>query len=192
MGLPHAVTRILADMRAGHPGAPQELMSFLYRELLELAGAELKKDRKGHTLQPTALVHESYLRLMQDEDPSWENRAHFLGAASVAMRRVLVDYARGRGAQKRGGGARRVSIAAEELGATAEDPLDVIALDDALEELGRIDPRKSRLVELRFFGGLGFAEAARVLEISEITAKRDWTFAKAWLYRRIAGARASG
>ena len=180
------ITRILEEMRSGKGEAPAELLSLLYGELRDLAGAAMKRERENHTLQPTALVNEACLRLMADKGASWENRAHFFGAAATVMRRVLVDYARSRQADKRGGGRQRVSIAGMEPAAALSSEVDLIALHEALEKLAEVDSRKGRLVELRFFGGLGFSEAAEVLGVSEITAKRDWSYAKAWLYRRIA------
>ena len=161
-----------------------ELMSAVYRELRRLAAYYLRQERAGHTLQPTALVHEAYLHLAAQKGADWQNRAHFFSAAAQAMRRILVDYARERRAQKRGGDRQRVPP--DEAFTFAEERSeDLLALDGALEKLAGLDPRQSRIVELRFFGGLTEAEIAEVLGVSEKTVKRDWSVAKAWLYAEM-------
>ena len=163
-----------------------DVLALVYGELRQLAGAYLGQERRGHTLQPTALVHEAYLRLVDQRQVDWRNRAHFIGVAAVMMRRILVNYARDRRAEKRGGGADRVSLSAIDL---ADDPLDIdlIDLHDALDRLGAHDPRKARIVELKFFGGLTTAEIADVLQVSHATVERDWSFARAWLYDALSG-----
>jgi RNA polymerase sigma factor (TIGR02999 family) len=177
-----AVTQWLVE-RATTGGARDrdDVLALVYGELRQLAGAYLSQERRGHTLQPTALVHEAYLRLVDQRQVDWRNRAHFIGVAAVMMRRILVNYARDRRAEKRGGGAERVSLSAIDL---ADDPLDIdlIDLHDALDRLVALDPRKARIVELKFFGGLTAAEIADVLQVSHATVERDWSFARAWLY----------
>lgn len=181
------VTRLLAQLREGNQEAADRLVPLVYDELRRMAGAYMRRERPGHTLQATALVHEAYLRLVVQEPA--QNRAHFFAIAAHTMRQVLVDYARQRGAGKRGGpGARRVDIDGELLIA-AEALEDVIAIDEALERLTQIDPRQSRLVELRFFAGLDVEEAAEVMAVSPTTIKREWRSAKAWLQRELAAAK---
>jgi RNA polymerase sigma factor (TIGR02999 family) len=178
-----AVTRILEDLRHGDLEAREKLVALVYDELRELAALHLKGERTGHTLQPTALVNEAFLRLFGGSQASWENRAHFFGAAGQAMRRVLVDHARRKRAAKRGAGA-----PPDELKDAAADEIQlarILAVDHALIRLGEQDERKRRLVELRFFAGLSIEQAARTLVVSLATAKRDWAYAKAWLYREL-------
>lgn len=176
------------------PGRPrtealEALWPVVYQELRRLAARYLQRERPGHTLQATALVHEAYLRLLREQNAAWQNRAHFCAIAAGAMRQILVEHARARHAQKRGGHAARITLD-EALVATPPGSIDVEALHDALEELARFDQRQARLVELRFFGGLSIEEAARELAISPATAKRDWTVARAWLRRRLLGGEA--
>ena len=178
------VTEVLAGVNRGEAPARTELMRLVYEELHRLAEARMRGERSDHTLQPTALVHEAYLELVSDANARWENRAHFFGAAAQAMRRILVDYARSRQAIKRGGGQRRVALE-EVIGLAEEGCADVLVIDEALAKLGAVDAQKARVVELRFFAGLSVEETAAVLEISPRTVKRDWSFAKAWLYREI-------
>ncbi|HEX7317646.1 MAG TPA: sigma-70 family RNA polymerase sigma factor [Pyrinomonadaceae bacterium] len=181
---PSEVTRLLADWNSGDESALDRLMPLVYAELRRLARLHLRHERPGHTIQPTALINEAYLRLVDLKDVHWQNRAHFFGIAAQAMRRVLVDHARARLAHKRGGGALQVSLA--EVAAVAEAPTaDLLALDEALEELAKVDPRKARVVELRFFGGLSVEETAEVLKVSAATVIHDWRMAKAWLYREV-------
>jgi RNA polymerase sigma factor (TIGR02999 family) len=174
---------MLQSVRSGRDGAQAELFELVYRELKSMAGAQMMRERAGHTLQPTALVNEAYLRLSPGGE-RWENRAHFFGAAARAMRRILVDHARRHQASKRGGEAVRVTFA--DLDVAAEEPdLDVMALDDALDALAKDEPRLAEVVHLRYFAGLGIAETARVVGTSPATVKRDWTYARAWLLARM-------
>jgi RNA polymerase sigma factor (TIGR02999 family) len=181
------VTRLLAQLREGNQEAADRLVPLVYNELRRMAGAYMQRERPGHTLQATALVHEAYVRLVEQEPP--QNRAHFFAIAAHTMRQVLLDYARRRHADKRGGtDARRVDLDGE-LFVAAESLEDVLAIDEALERLERIDPRQSRLVELRFFAGLDVEEAAEVMGVSPATIKREWRSAKAWLHRELAAAK---
>ena len=180
------LTQILADLRHGDVEARRRLVTVVYDELRELAAVHLRGERTGHTLQPTALVHEAFLRLFGNVGSGWENRAHFFGAAGEAMRRILVDYARRRRAAKRGGGTK--SEALMEGPAVDIHVTRILAVDEALDRLAVEDKRKRDLVELRFFAGLTLDEAASALDISLRTAKRDWAYAKAWLYRELAEA----
>ncbi len=161
------------------------LMPLVYDELRRIAGAHLRRERPGHTLQSTALVHEAYLKLIDQRDVAWQNRAHFFGLASQMIRRILVDHARGHHAAKRGAGAPRLSLD-EAIGVAGARDLDVIALDDSLHALARIDPDQSRLVELRFFGGLTIEETSEVMGVSPATVSREWNAARAWLFRELA------
>jgi RNA polymerase sigma factor (TIGR02999 family) len=183
---PQEVTQLLVSWRNGDLHARDELMPLVYQELHRLAHQYMSRERPGHTLQTSALVNEAFLRLADQRDVQWQNRAHFIGIAGQMMRRILVDYARNRGFAKRGGNALQVSLD-EELIVSEERSADVVALDDALESLARLDERKSRLVELRFFGGLSIEETAEVLGVSPGTVMRDWTLAKAWLRREMSG-----
>ena len=180
----HEITRLLADWSNGDRQALEKLTPLVYDELRRLAGRYLRQERHGHTLQSTALVHEAYLKLVGQNNVRWQNRAHFFGIAAQMIRRILVDYARARGADKRGSGAEKLSLD-EAIALPGGPDLDLVALDDALEGLAHIDPRQSRLVELRFFAGLTLEETAEVLQMSLATAKRDWVSAKAWLSREI-------
>jgi len=167
-------------------GVPEAMLSLVYAELRRLAASYLRRERPGHTLQPTALVHEAYVRLLDQRQIDWSNRAQFMGLAAVMMRRILVNHARDRAANKRGGAAERVSLSLAH--AIGEGPaVDLIALHDALDALAAIDPRKSRIVELKFFGGLTIAEIAEVMELSPATIEREWSFSRAWLYDVLAG-----
>jgi len=182
----HDVSRLLARWKDGDEAALQELVPIVHDELRRLARRQMAGERPGRTLQPTALVNEAYLRLADLRQMQWQDRAHFFAMAARVMRRILVDAARSRGYQKRGGGAQRVSFT--QALAVAEAPsTDVVQLDDALEALAQVDARKSRVVELRFFGGLSVDETAEVLQVSRETVKRDWTFAKLWLLRQLRG-----
>ena len=180
------ITRLLEEVGRGERSALDELWPVVYDELRRLARSLLRGERADHTLQPTALVHEAWVRLIGSEPVTWENRRQFFGVAASAMRRVLVDHARRRLADKRGGGAVKLSLSHADRVAAGTDP-DVLALDDALNRLSQIDPDKSRLVELRFFAGLTVEETARVLGQSMRTVERDWTFAKTWLARELRG-----
>lgn len=176
-------THLLAAARDGGREALGRLYATVHEELRGMAKAQLRRERGYHTLQPTALVNEAYLRLNPGKG-SWESRAHFFGAAARAMRRILVDHARRRLAGKRGAGYERVTLAELEIGSPGADP-DVVALDDALEGLQRDEPRLADVVSLRMFAGMSIEETARALEISVATVKRDWQFARAWLAERI-------
>jgi RNA polymerase sigma factor (TIGR02999 family) len=178
------VTVLLQAIRKGDPDAMDRLMPLVYPEIRKLAARHMDRERRNHTLQPTALVNEAYLRLVDRREASWESRAHFLGAASQVIRRVLVEHARARNREKRGGGALRVTLAEEPAGGASVD-LDVLALDQALDRLGEEHPAERQAVELRFFGGLSIPEAAEVLGVSTRTVERRWTFARAWLFREL-------
>lgn len=178
------VTELLVAWSNGDRLARDELMPLVYEELRRLAHRYMGRERRDHTLQTSALVNEAYIRLIDQKDVHWQNRAHFFGIAAQMMRRILVDYARKRGFAKRGGDARPVSLE-EAMIVSEERAANVVALDDALKSLGEIDPRKSQIVELRFFGGLSIEETAEVLAVSPGTIMRDWTLAKAWLRREI-------
>ena len=181
------VTQILLNWRAGETDAAERLMPLVYEELRRLARDYLRRERGDHTLQPTALVHEAYLRLVDDSRVNWQNRAHFYGIAAKLMRRILVDHARARNAEKRGGLVPKVPLdEARDLPPAASN--DLVALDGALADLARTYPRISEVVELKFFGGLEAEEIAEVLQVSPKTVLRDWQFAKLWLCRELAGA----
>ena len=178
------ITQLLKDWSDGDGQVPSQLMPLVYQELRRLADHYMSHERVSHTLQPTALVNEAYLRLIDQTRVNWQNRAHFFGIAAQLMRRILLDHARAHHAGKRGGVAKRLSL--EEAAILPEERAsDLIALDEALEELAKLDERKSRIVELRFFGGLGVDETAEVLGIHRATVLRDWAVAKAWLHREL-------
>ena len=177
------VTALLRAWSAGDEGARDELLPLIYDELRRRAAAHIRRERREHTLQPTALVHEAYLRLVEQK-VEWQNRSHFFGLASEMMRRILVDHARNRKTGKRAGGAIRVELD-ETVAISEERDIDLVLLDQALTDLSRLDPRHARIVELRFFGGLNVEETAAVLGISRATVKRDWSMARAWLYWRL-------
>ena len=180
------VTHLLIEMRAGKADAMTRLMPLVYRELRRLAAHYMRGERPDHTLQPTALVHEAYLRLVGQPDRNWQNRGHFFAIAAQAMRAILVDYARANVAEKRGGG--RVHVELEDaLTLKAYEPRHLLALDEVLERLKQIDPRASKVVELRWFVGLDVSEVGQVMGISEKTVRRDWNFAKAWLQAELDG-----
>jgi RNA polymerase sigma factor (TIGR02999 family) len=178
------ITQLLMDWRGGDRAALEKLLPLVYDELHRLAQHYLRRESPGHTLQATALVNEAYLRLIDQQRSDWQNRAHFFAVAARVMRHLLVDHARSRRYRKRGGGALRVSLE-EADAATPEPALDLLALDEALERLAAIDERKVLIVELRYFGGLSFEETAAALGLSEVTVKRDWLKARAWLYREL-------
>jgi RNA polymerase sigma factor (TIGR02999 family) len=181
---PQQVTQLLVAWSNGDRAARDELMPLVYEELRRLAHRCMSRERPGHTLQTSALVNEAYLRLVDQKNVRWQDRAHFFGIAARLMRQVLVDYARKRRYAKRGGEARRVPLD-EALVVSEERADEVVALDDALNSLAEIDPRQSQIVELRFFGGLSIEETAEVLAVSPGTVMRDWTLAKAWLRRAV-------
>jgi len=180
---PEAVTRLLQAWSSGDLRARDELMPLVYAELRRRAAAHLKRERPGHTLRPTDLLHEAYLRLCA-QNAGFKNRDHFFGVASRLMRRILVDHARARSAAKRGK-ALRVTLAEDVAAPAAAPPADLLDLDAALDELASLDEREARVVELRYFGGLTLQETARVLGVSLATAKNDWAHAKAWLFARL-------
>jgi RNA polymerase sigma factor (TIGR02999 family) len=179
------VTELLLDCDRDNPQARDQILPLVYDELRRLARAYLGRERRDHTLQATALVHEAYLRLIDQRQVDWKNRAQFVGVAAVMMRRILVNHARGRAADKRGGEAERVTLSLAHIGEAPS--VDLIALHEALDTLAAIDARKSRIVELKFFGGLTTAEMAEVMELSPATIEREWNFSRAWLYDVLAG-----
>jgi RNA polymerase sigma-70 factor, ECF subfamily len=183
-----AITDWLLELGRGDKPTLDQMVPLLYDELHQLAAAYLRHEGTGHTLQPTALVHEAYLRLIDQRRVDWRNRAQFLGVAAGLMRRILVDHARGRAALKRGGGAEAVSLSLVEA-PSGRPEVELIALEQALERLTALDPRKAQVVELKFFGGLSGREIAEVMKISDATVEREWAFARAWLYTAIDGAR---
>lgn len=179
-----SVTQLLQDLSAGERDAVDELLPLIYDELKRLAAGYLRRERSGHTLQPTALVNEAYLKMIDITQVSWQNKAHFIGVAANQMRRILVDHARQHNALKRGGELHIVTLN-DEIDASDEQSTELIALDDALTELAKMDPVKAKIVELKYFGGLTSEEVAEVLDVSVITVKRHWKMAKAWLYGEL-------
>lgn len=191
MSEPGDITALLAAWRQGDEASLAELIPIAYRELHRLAVRSMRGEQGGHTLQPTALVHEAFLRLVGEQDRDWQNRAHFFGVAANIMRNLLIDYARARKRGKRGGGAARVFL--EEAPAFAGPDLDeLLALEEALKRLEEFDQRAARVVELRYFAGLRLDEVALVLDISEKTVRRDWTLARTWLQAELRSVRADG
>lgn len=180
----HRITLLLVDWNEGDESALEELMPLVYRELRRMARGYMRKQPAGHTFQTTELIHEAYLKLAGGEDRKWRNREHFFGVAAKAMRHILVDYAKAKHRDKRGGWQARVTFAEDAFG-TQDSSKEVIALDDALKRLAVLDERKVRVVEMKFFGGLKVDEIAGVLKISPETVKRDWSFSKAWLLREL-------
>jgi RNA polymerase sigma factor (TIGR02999 family) len=185
------VTRLLDAAAAGDPTAAADLLPLVYTELRKLAAQRLAAEKPGHTLQATALVHEAYLRLVgSDPEQPWDGRGHFFAAAAEAMRRILVDAARRKNAEKHGGGLRRHD--ANEVPVAAPEPEeDLVALDEALTRFAEIEPQKAELVKLRYFAGLTIEQAAEALGISPATAKRHWTYSRAWLFQQVSGTRPS-
>jgi RNA polymerase sigma factor (TIGR02999 family) len=183
---PQNVTQLLVGWSKGDKEALDKLVPLVYDELRRQAARYLRHERPGHTLQTTALIHEAYLRLIDQRNVHWQNRAHFFGIAAQMMRRILVDHARTKKRAKRGGSDVRISFSEAVLKTPGQD-LDFVALDEALDRLAAIDEQQSRIVELRFFSGLTVEETAEVLSISTATVKRDWSMAKAWLHREICG-----
>jgi RNA polymerase sigma factor (TIGR02999 family) len=181
---PAGITQLLVAWGHGDEAALNRMIPLVHLELQQIARRCMREERGGHSLQPTALVNEAYLRLVDVRQMNWQNRAHFLAMAARLMRRVLVDHARSKGCDKRGGGAARITL--DDALVVANEPgRDLVALDDALEALARVDERKSRMIELRFFGGLSVEETAAVFDVSADTVKRDWRLAKAWLLREL-------
>ena len=184
------ISKLLRAWSGGDQSALERLTPIVYDELHRLARRYMKRERPGHSLQTTALVNEAYMRLVDYERMQWQNRAHFFAVSSQLMRRILVEHAR-RHNLKRGGGVKHVSL--EDTAVVGGDRArDLVALDDAMNGLARIDPRKVQVVEMRFFGGLGVEETAEVLKVSAVTVKRDWRAAKAWLYRELTGGTTDG
>jgi len=185
MSTHHEVTEILERVSAGEERALDELLPLVYEELRRLAGSYMRREREGHTLQPTALMHEAFIRLHGGSEIRWESRAHFMAAAARTMRRVLVDHARSKGRHKRGGEWQRVTLTGPIAAPISAEPLDVIALDRALERLAEHDERKARVVELLYLAGLTADEAAHVLGVTSRTIERDWRYARAWLLHEM-------
>ena len=179
-----AVTQLLKEIQSGDKAALDQMLPLVYGELKKLASYQLRRERSNHTLQPTALVHEAYMRLINQREVDWRDRAHFFGLASQMMRRILVNHALANKAEKRGGSEVILSLD-EVLNFSAQPGVDITLLDDALNRLERIDPQQSKIIELRFFGGLTVEEVAEVLNISSSTIKREWRIAKAWLYEQL-------
>lgn len=181
----HQITNLLIDWSKGDEYALEQLMPLVYGELRQMARRYMSKQPSGHTFQATELIHETYLKIASGEEQKWENREHFFGVAAKAMRHILVDYAKSKSRQKRGGWQDKVTFA-EGVAVSSSNPKEIIALDDALSRLGSMDERKVRVVEMKFFGGLKVKEIAKVLNISNETVHRDWSFAKSWLLRELA------
>lgn len=180
------ISRAITRLASGDRSAAEQLFALLYDSFHDLAARYLKAERPGHTLSPTALVHEAYLKLVDQSRVSWQGRTHFLAVGAQAMRRILVDHARARKRSKRGGGRVRIQLA-EGLALSVQRDEDVLAVDEALARLAKVDPRQATIVELRFFGGLGVAEVAEFLALSKRTIENEWTMARAWLRRELGG-----
>lgn len=188
---PGAVTRLLLDLRAGRRDALDALLPLVYEDLHRRAARYLRRERAGHTLQPTALVHEAYLRLVDQRQVEWQDRGHFFAVAAQAMRRILVDHARTHQRDKRGGGVQKETLD-ENSAISYERSIELLAVDEALTRLETLDPQQSRLVELRYFAGLTIEETAHVLGVSMATVKREWSVARAWLFAAISGTSTTG
>jgi RNA polymerase sigma factor (TIGR02999 family) len=182
---PVATTQLLKEWRNGNALVLEELVPLVYMELRKQAAKYMRRERPGHTLQTTALIHETYLKLVDQRQTDWKNRAHFFGISSKIMRRILLDHARSKSSEKRGGGA--INISLDEEFTAAQDPksVDLIALDEALDRLAAIDEQQARIVELKYFSGLILNETAEVLKVSRTTVANNWNVAKAWLYREL-------
>ncbi len=185
----HVITELLEEWSSGNQTALNKLYPLVYDELRRLARRYMRRERQGHTLQTTALINEAYVRLVDQKDVHWANRAHFFAISAQIMRRILIDHARRNLYAKRGGGAQRVSF--DETATLADRASELILLDEALRSLAELDPRRSQVVELRYFGGLNNEEIAGVLQISENTVTRDWNMARAWLYQQLSGSMAN-
>lgn len=181
------ITRLLAAWRDGDDAALDRLAPLVYAELRSIAARQMRRERPGHTLQPTALVNEAFLRLSGGDGASWQDRAHFYAVCAQVMRRILIDHARAGARDKRGGGAAHVPLDEVATLVQQQQTVDLVALGDALRALEAVDPQKARIVELRYFTGLGIEETAGVLNVSPMTVRREWMRAKAWLYRELAG-----
>jgi len=177
------ITNLLGAVGAGEKNAPEKLLELVYDDLRRLAGAYMKNERSDHTLQPTALVHEAYLRLIEWENVTWQNRAQFFAVAAEVMRKVLIDHARQKSALKRSGG-QKIELD-DAVSFSDKKEFDLLALEEVLQSLEKFDARQAKIVELRFFGGLSIEETAYVMKVSETTVKREWTFAKAWFQREL-------
>ena len=182
-----SITQMLIELTDGNKEVVNQILPHIYDELRKLASSYLRKERSNHTLQPTALVHEAYMKLIDQNRVKWQNRAHFFGIAAQVMRRILMDHARKHQADKRGGEFEKLPIEEEILIVSQDKSAELIALDEALEELAKIDPDKARIVELRYFGGLSIEETAEVMGVSIPTVNRHWKMAKAWLYSQVSG-----
>ena len=186
----HEITELLAEWRGGNQSALDELYPLVYNELHRLARRYMSRERKGHTLQTTALINEAYVRLVDQKNVQWANRSHFFAISAQIMRRILIDHARRHAYAKRGGGAQQVSL--EEAATVVPDQShELLRLDEALKSLAEMDPRRSQVVEMRYFGGLNNEEIAGVLHVSENTVTRDWNMARAWLYQQLTGSNAN-
>lgn len=185
MQVPEGITQLLIRWNNGDESALEKLMPLVYAELRRLASNYLRRERQGHTLQPTALVNEAYLRLVDQTHANWQNRSQFYGIAAQLMRRILVDHARQRHAEKRGGSKQQRVFVSNVDGLTTRPDFDLLALHEALEELAELDPQQSKIVELKFFGGLSIEEVAQVLGVGHATVERDWKMARAWLRRKL-------
>ena len=179
------VTELLLELSGGNRSAVDELVPLVYQELKRIAGGQLRNERPGHTLQATGLVNEAYLKLVDQRSVSWQNRAHFFGVAAQVMRRILLDYAKSKRRDKRGGKLHHTALD-EGLAVSEDRASDLVLIDEALTRLEQLDPRQAKVVELRFFGGLSVEETAEAMGISTPTVKREWAMAKAWLYQELA------
>ena len=186
----HEITQLLAEWREGNQSALDQLYPLVYDELHRLARRYMSRERKGHTLQTTALINEAYVRLVDQKNVQWANRSHFFAISAQIMRRILIDHARRHAYAKRGGGAQQVSLE-EAATITPNASADLLRLDEALKSLAEMDARRSQVVELRYFGGLNNEEIAGVLHVSENTVTRDWNMARAWLYQQLTGSGAN-
>ncbi len=182
---PSEITQMLIELTGGNKDVVNQILPHIYDELRRLAGSYLRRERSDHTLQPTALVHEAYMKLIDQKKVRWQNRAHFFGIAAQVMRRILMDHARKHSAGKRGGEAEKLPLEEEILIVSTDRSADLIALDDALQGLAELDPQKAKLVELRYFGGLSIEETAEVMGVSVPTINRQWRLAKAWLHSQV-------
>ena len=181
----HHITQLLKQWSSGNAEVLDDLMPLVYKELRRQAAGYLRRERADHTLQPTALINEAYLKLIDQREVKWQNRAHFFAIAAQAMRRILVDYARERHREKRGGAAENLPIEEALTIVSQEKSVDLVALDEALNKLARFDQRQAKVVELRYFSGLSIDETAKILDVSNATIRRDWNMAKAWLHQEI-------
>ncbi|HMS43580.1 MAG TPA: sigma-70 family RNA polymerase sigma factor [Pyrinomonadaceae bacterium] len=179
------ITQILSELKSGKTDALDELLPFVYQELRQLASVYLRNERSNHTLQPTALVHEAYLRLVGQKEIEWQNRAHFFGVSARLMREILIEYARMKNRQKRGGEFKTQIALDDAVSFVSEKELDVVAVDEALQKLEELDEQQARIVEMKFFGGMTIEEIAEVLSISPATVKREWSTAKLLLYKML-------